>query len=70
MVEYHYGSDKTNKESGKRRGNLRKVYHQPQIIILGDLRTLTLGGTIGTGDSGCEDLEKTWDGIHTKYPCP
>lgn len=31
---------------------MRKPYRKPQLKQLGDLRTLTLGGTLGTGDSG------------------
>ena len=35
------------------KGNLlQKVYHKPYLEKLGDLRTLTLGGSPGTGDSG------------------
>ena len=30
----------------------RKPYHKPHLMELGDLRTLTLGGSPGTGDSG------------------
>ena len=30
----------------------RKMYHAPQLVKLGDLRTLTLGGSVGTQDSG------------------
>ena len=31
--------------------NRRKHYRKPQLKELGDLRTLTLGGSPGTGDS-------------------
>lgn len=30
----------------------RKPYHKPRLIEMGDLRTLTLGGSPGAGDSG------------------
>ena len=30
----------------------RKPYRKPRLQELGDLRTLTLGGSPGTGDSG------------------
>ncbi len=33
-------------------GQFRKPYHKPQLEELGDLRTLTLGGSPGAGDSG------------------
>jgi hypothetical protein len=47
----------------------RKPYRKPTLKILGDLRTLTLGGTPGgTGDSGCEFLEAPYHGHY--YPCP
>jgi hypothetical protein len=31
---------------------LRKPYSKPQLMSLGDLRTLTLGGSPGYGDTG------------------
>jgi hypothetical protein len=30
----------------------RRPYRKPHLKKLGDLRTLTLGGSLGTGDSG------------------
>ncbi|GAB4546382.1 MAG: hypothetical protein Fur002_21400 [Anaerolineales bacterium] len=30
----------------------RKPYAKPMLIVLGDMRTLTLGGSPGCGDSG------------------
>jgi hypothetical protein len=30
----------------------RKVYEPPRLEVLGDVREITLGGTIGVGDSG------------------
>jgi hypothetical protein len=39
----------------------RKMYHEPHLVSLGDLRTLTLGGSVGTGDSG-------GSGGYTCYP--
>lgn len=38
----------------------RKSYRKPQLEVLGDLRTLTLGGSPGVGDSaGNPTSEKT-----------
>jgi hypothetical protein len=34
------------------KGKPRKPYRKPHLDKLGDLRTLTLGGSPGTGDSG------------------
>ncbi len=31
---------------------VRKPYHKPKLEILGDLRSLTLGGSYGSGESG------------------
>ncbi len=31
---------------------VRKPYHKPKLEILGDLRSLTLGGSFGAGESG------------------
>jgi hypothetical protein len=40
--------------------NQRKTYYQPYLTELGELRTLTMGGSPGFGDSGsgtgCEML--------------
>jgi hypothetical protein len=33
-------------------GKPRKPYRKPQLQVLGDLRTLTLGGSPGIGESG------------------
>ena len=35
-----------------------KPYQKPELIDLGDLRTLTLGPTIGLGESGNEGVLK------------
>ena len=35
-----------------KKGQPRKPYHKPQLAALGDLRSLTLGGSFGTGESG------------------
>ncbi|MBV6395469.1 MAG: hypothetical protein HFACDABA_01045 [Anaerolineales bacterium] len=32
--------------------SLLKPYHRPVLENLGDLRSVTLGGSLGTGDSG------------------
>jgi len=33
-------------------GGNRKTYRRPRLTVYGDLRTLTLGGSLGVGDSG------------------
>ena len=33
-------------------GNPRRPYQKPTLGVLGDLRSLTLGGSIGAGESG------------------
>jgi hypothetical protein len=38
--------------------NRRKQYRKPQLEELGDLRTLTLGGSGGVMDSGSEGVRK------------
>ena len=40
------------------RVDARKPYHKPELEILGDLRSLTLGGSPGTGDSGGSTVYK------------
>ena len=37
----------------------RKPYTKPQLEILGDLRSLTLGGSRGAGESGASGCRKT-----------
>jgi len=36
--------------------NSRKEYEKPVLIAYGDVRDVTLGGTGGLGESGCECL--------------
>jgi hypothetical protein len=42
----------TKKTPIEKKDKLRKPYYKPQLEELGDLRTLTLGGSPGGGDSG------------------
>jgi len=30
----------------------KEVYKKPQLIALGDIRDVTMGGSLGSGDSG------------------
>jgi len=43
-----------------------KPYETPELICYGDVRDVTLGPTVGTGESGCEVLAP---GPAT-LPCP
>lgn len=43
-----------------------KAYETPELICYGDVRDITLGPTIGTGESGCDVLAP---GPAT-LPCP
>ena len=43
-------------KEGEGQEGLRKVYRKPELNILGDLRSLTLGGSPGILDSGSEDV--------------
>lgn len=41
----------------------RKPYRKPTVLVLGDLRTLTLGGSPGAGDStGAGGIEMVYNG--------
>jgi hypothetical protein len=42
---------------------MRKPYSKPQLEELSDLRTLTLGGSPGSGDSGVYPIPQT-----TQFP--
>ena len=37
---------------------VREVYEAPALILLGDVRDLTLGGSPGSGDSGNPGAER------------
>lgn len=37
---------------------VREVYEVPTLILLGDVRDLTLGGSPGSGDSGSPGAER------------
>lgn len=45
----------------------RKLYRRPKLEELGDLRTLTLGGSPGIGDSSSGDPEYP-PGVHGNLP--
>ena len=40
------------------KNKIRKPYRKPQLEVLGDLRTLTLGGSPGLNDSGGDTTHK------------
>jgi hypothetical protein len=48
----HKSSTEAGQIINDRAGKARKPYRKPGLKSLGDLRTLTLGGSPGTGDSG------------------
>lgn len=37
---------------GDREQRTRRSYAAPRVVVLGDVRTVTLGGSPGAGDSG------------------
>ncbi len=47
-LKVHLSEDEKNRQPPK---PYHKPYYKPHLEILGDLRTLTLGGSPGTGDS-------------------
>jgi hypothetical protein len=44
--------DRTSSSEHDSATSLRLAYQKPELIRLGDLRDLTLGGSDGSGDSG------------------
>lgn len=36
----------------------KEVYKKPELMALGDIRDVTMGGSIGTGDSGASLTER------------
>lgn len=48
----------------------RKSYSKPKLIALGDLRTLTLGGSPSSGDSGGAQPGLPFKPIHQNLPNP
>jgi hypothetical protein len=49
-------------------GKTRRLYRKPKLEELGDLRTLTLGGSPGAGDSGAPMLQKVKTGMPVGFP--
>jgi hypothetical protein len=52
MSDLYLGSSAISQPYLGQEANSRKQYRKPQLNELGDLRTLTLGGSPGGGDSG------------------
>lgn len=44
-------------------GSARLPYFAPRLIAFGDVRNLTLGGSIGRGDSGAPERQARVGGI-------
>jgi len=57
---------------GKAESNdkLRKTYSKPLLVALGDLRSLTMGGSPGTGESGGFVRKVKYGAIKTPLPSP
>lgn len=55
-IIYYYENNGTDSKMSGSRTEPRKPYRAPNLIELGDLRTLTLGGSPGAGDSGSGGL--------------
>jgi hypothetical protein len=47
-----------------------KLYRKPELMSLGDLRTLTLGGSPGVGDSGATSSCEQSNGKRGPLICP
>jgi hypothetical protein len=58
----------TTKELISDKGIRRKLYRKPKLDILGDIRTLTLGGSPGGGDSGGGLYTQLPPGVHRSIP--
>jgi hypothetical protein len=52
------GSSAISQPPLREEANRRKQYRRPRLEELGDLRTLTLGGSPGGGDSGSAGTRK------------
>jgi len=40
------------RENSDARASMRKAYETPRLLCYGDVRDVTLGGTLGEGESG------------------
>jgi hypothetical protein len=57
-----HSADRETVPSGNARG-VRLAYDPPRLSPLGDLRDLTLGGSLGRGDSGAPTRQSRVGGI-------
>ena len=58
----------TEKKGGPAEAVERRPYVSPQLVELGDLRTLTLGGSPGANDSGIGDPRRPLIISQAPYP--
>lgn len=49
-----------NKQANKNKKQLKKTYMKPELVNLGDIRDVTMGGSFGSGDSGNPGSEKVF----------
>lgn len=47
-----------------------KLYEKPVLVAYGDVRDITLGPTVGGGESGCEGLFRPGGGGCPPFPGP
>ena len=58
MWEKYIMMKENNKQTNKNKQQLKKVYKKPELLGLGDIRDVTMGGSFGSGDSGNPGAEK------------
>ncbi len=63
-------SFKTQKTLAEEFALSRKPYAKPCLVILGDVRDMTLGGSPGAGDSGATDFVENPKGDVWDIPDP
>ncbi len=49
-----------NKQTNQNKQQLKKAYKKPELLNLGDIRDVTMGGSFGSGDSGNAGIEKVF----------
>lgn len=49
-----------NKQTNQIKQQFKKSYKKPELVSLGDIRDVTMGGSFGSGDSGNPGSEKVF----------
>lgn len=60
-VVYRIMKEQNKKEQQNNQIKEKLKYVRPELLSLGDIRDVTMGGSFGVGDSGCSGAECSFD---------